>query len=150
LESGQPFTVTSAGDPSRSAGGPVYADYIGGCDATARPAGVEPRLAWFNTKCFQNAAIGTFGNLGRNGLRGPGYSGLDSGVYRNFPVRESVNLQFRSEFFNILNHPNFAQPNASLGNPAAFGTITATAGGLYGLGASSDPRVIQFALKLVF
>ena len=150
LETGQPFTVASAGDPSRSAGGPVYADYIGGCNANQRPAGVEARLAWFNTKCFQNAAIGTFGNLGRNGLRGPGYRGLDSGVYRNFRIRETVNLQFRSEFFNILNHPNFAQPNSSLGNPAAFGTITSTAGGLYGLGASSDPRVIQFALKLLF
>jgi hypothetical protein len=150
LESGQPFTVASAGDPSRSAGGPVFADYIGGCNATQRPAGVEARLAWFNTKCFTNAAIGTFGNLGRNGLRGPGFSNLDAGVYRNFRIRESMNLQFRSELFNVLNHPNFAQPNSSLGNLAAFGTITSTAGGLYGLGASSDPRVIQFALKFLF
>ena len=150
LQGGSPFTVSSGGDPSRSSGGPVYADYIGGCDVNSRPAGVEARLAWFNTKCFQNAAIGTFGNLGRNRLRGPGFRGLDSGLYRNFILREGMNLQFRSEFFNILNHPNFSQPNASLGNPAAFGTITATAGGLYGDGAASDPRVIQFALKLVF
>ncbi len=150
LESGQPFTVLSGGDPSLSGGGTVYADYIGGCNVNQRPAGVESRLAWFNKSCFQNAAIGTFGNLGRNRLRGPGYFGLDSGIYRNFPIKERLNLQFRSEFFNILNHPNFAQPNASLGSPAAFGTITATAGGLYGLGAASDPRVIQFALKLLF
>jgi len=150
LQTGSPYNVSSAGDPSRSSGGPVYADYIGGCDANARPAGVEARLAWFNKGCFQNAAIGTFGNLGRNRLRGPGYKGVDAGVYRNFAIKEGINLQFRTEFFNILNHANFAQPNSSLGNPAAFGTITSTAGGLYGEGAASDPRIIQFALKLIF
>ncbi|MFN0170710.1 MAG: carboxypeptidase regulatory-like domain-containing protein [Bryobacteraceae bacterium] len=150
LQGGNPFNVSSAGDPSRSAGGPVYADYTGGCNVNERPAGVEPRLAWFNRNCFQSAAIGTFGNLGRNRLRGPGLQVFDAGVYRNFRLREGMNLQFRSEFFNLLNHANFSLPNAGLGNPAAFGTITATAGGLYGDGASSDPRVLQFALKLVF
>lgn len=151
LQTGSPFNVSSSGDQSRSSGRtPHYADYIGGCNATARPSGVEPRLAWFNKACFQDAAIGTFGNLGRNRMRGPGFKVLDAGVYRNFKIRERMGVQFRTEFFNILNHPNFGQPNAGLSNPALFGQITATSGGLYGEGAISDPRIIQFALKLTF
>ena len=94
--------------------------------------------------------VGTFGNLGRNALRGPGLKVFDMGLYRNIPIGERMNAQFRSEFFNIFNHPNFGQPNAGLGNPAAFGIITATSGGLYGEGAVSDPRIIQFALKFTF
>jgi len=151
VQTGAPFTITSSGDQARVGGRtPSYADYVSGCDASARPAGIEPRLAWFNTSCFRDAVIGTFGNLGRNRLRGPAYKVLDTGVYRNFRIREQTSLQFRSEFFNILNHPNFGQPNASLSNPALFGTITSTSGGLYGEGPVSDPRVIQFALKLTF
>ena len=151
LQTGAPFTVSSSGDLSRSGGGvPAYADYIGGCNVNARPAGVEARLAWFNKGCFQDATIGTFGTLGRNRLRGPGYRVFDAGVYRNFRIREQMRLQFRAELFNIFNHPNFGQPNAGLANPALFGTISSTSGGLYGEGAISDPRIIQFALKLVF
>jgi len=151
LQTGAPFTVSSSGDLSRSGGGvPAYGDYIGGCNVNARPAGVEARLAWFNKGCFQDATIGTFGTLGRNRLRGPGYRVFDGGVYRNFQIREQMRLQFRAELFNIVNHPNFGQPNAGLANPALFGTISSTSGGLYGEGAISDPRIIQFALKLVF
>jgi hypothetical protein len=150
MESGSPFTIASAGDPSLSAGGPVYADVVSGCNPRQRPAGLTPHQAWFNTSCFRNAAIGTFGDLGRNTLRGPSFRDLDGGLYRRFAITERVDLTFRAEFFNILNHPNFAPPGTSLGTLASFGKITATAGGLYGLGTTSDPRVIQFALRLGF
>lgn len=153
LQGGSPFTVSSAGNPSRSGGrSPNYADVLPGCDIQARPSGLEPRLQWFNTTCFQSAAIGTFGNLGRNRLRGPAYETLDLGVYRNFKIKESMNLQFRAEFFNALNHTNFGLPNAGLGSVATFGTITSTSGGggLYSEGSTADPRIIQFALKFTF
>ncbi len=135
---GSPFTIVSAGDPSLS-GAPAYADIVPGCDPND-VAGGRSIDRWFNTSCFRNAATGTFGNLGRNTGRAPGLNTLDLGLYRNFRVRENLNVQFRSEFFNIFNHTNFNSPNASLASPAAFGRIT----------SASDPRIVQLALKIVF
>jgi hypothetical protein len=80
-----------------------------------------------------------FGNVGRNSFRAPGYAQWDLAVNKTFPIRESVNVQFRSEFFNVLNHTNFGIPN-SRSTDAAFGTIRTT----------YAPRQIQFALKLQF
>lgn len=80
-----------------------------------------------------------FGNLSRNAFRAPNFEQWDLGAYKNFSVREKVNLQFRSEFFNVLNHTNFGFP-VQQSNSTAFGTITTT----------FPPRQIQFALKLLF
>jgi hypothetical protein len=80
-----------------------------------------------------------FGNLSRNAFRAPNFEQWDLGVFKSFSVRERVNLQFRSEFFNVLNHTNFGFPNQQY-NSTAFGTITST----------FPPRQIQFALKLLF
>jgi hypothetical protein len=80
-----------------------------------------------------------FGNLGRNAFRVPGFEQWDLGVSKNFLIREGIRLQFRSEFFNILNHTNFGVPN-NVSTSSAFGTITTT----------YPPRQIQFALKLIF
>jgi hypothetical protein len=153
LQGGSPFTVSSGGSPSLAGSrSPNYADVLPDCDINARPSGKEPRLQWFNTTCFKNAATGTFGNLGRNRLRGPAFETLDLGLYRNFKINEGMNLQFRTEFFNALNHTNFGLPNAGLGSIATFGTILSTSGGggLYSEGTSADPRIIQFALKFTF
>jgi hypothetical protein len=99
------------------------------------------------------------GNLGRNALRGFGAGQWDLAVHRDFPIRESLSLQFRAEMFNVLNHPNFGQPNGDLSN-AFFGRSTQmlghsldqTPGGgsfsaLYQIGG---PRSIQFALRVSF
>jgi hypothetical protein len=80
-----------------------------------------------------------FGNLGRNAFRAPGLEQWDLGVDKNFLIRENVKIQFRSEFFNVLNHTNFGVPN-NVSTSSAFGTITTT----------YPPRQIQFALKLMF
>jgi hypothetical protein len=100
------------------------------------------------------------GNLGRNALRGFGATQWDFAVHRDFPIRESFKLQFRAEMFNVLNHPNFAQPNGTLSG-SQFGLSTQMLGqslnsGNLGGGALSPlyqiggPRSIQFALKLFF
>ena len=106
--------------------------------------------AWFNTAAFAPAAAGTFGNAGRNIIIGPRTNALDFSVVKSTRINERANLQFRTEFFNILNHPNFALPNVTV-NSAAFGTIASTpdvaAGNPLGDGG---PRLIQLALKLVF
>jgi hypothetical protein len=80
-----------------------------------------------------------FGNLGRNVFRAPGLEQFDLAVNKNFAIREGIRLQFRSEFFNVLNHTNFGVPN-NVSTSSAFGTITTT----------YPPRQIQFALKLMF
>ncbi len=110
------------------------------------------------------------GNIPRNFLRGFGASQWDFAVHRDFTVHESLKLQFRAEMLNVLNHPNFGQPNGAFFNPALFGTLSGfglssntlgqfLAGGsssTVGAGAFSSlyqiggPRSIQLALKLSF
>jgi len=84
-------------------------------------------------------ASAPFGNVGRNAFRAPSYEQWDLGVDKNFRIRESIRLQFRSEFFNVLNHTNFGIPNTQSTN-VAFGQIRTT----------YPPRQIQLALKLIF
>ena len=97
---------------------------------------------YFNKAAFSiPTASAPYGNLGRNSLRAPGFWQWDVGVNKRFqiPAREGMSLQFRSEFFNLLNHTNFGLPTCDFAN-AAFGTIRTT----------YPPRQIQFALKLTF
>jgi len=101
------------------------------------------------------------GDVPRNFLRGFGATQWDAAVHRDFPMGESIKLQFRAEMFNILNHPNFGQPNG-LFHGATFGLSTQTlnqslaGSGTLGAGGFSPqyqlggPRSIQFALKLMF
>jgi carboxypeptidase family protein/TonB-dependent receptor-like protein len=100
------------------------------------------------------------GDVPRNFLRGFGATQWDFAVHRDFPIRESLKLQFRAEMFNILNHPNFGLPLGDVSNPK-FGQATqmlgqSLSGGQVGNGALSSlyqiggPRSVQFALKLHF
>lgn len=80
-----------------------------------------------------------YGDLGRNAFRAPGFEQWDFAADKFFSIRERVKLQFRSEFFNLLNHTNFGVPDTKT-TDAAFGTIRTT----------YPSRQIQFALKLLF
>lgn len=82
-----------------------------------------------------------FGNTPRNLLYGPGQKNLDLSVVRFIPIREKVRAELRTEFFNLFNWTNFANPNNNIAVPATFRLTTAT---------SSGPRVIQFAFKVSF
>jgi hypothetical protein len=86
-------------------------------------------------------AVAPFGNVGRNAFTGPNFWQWDMGVNKRFriPAREGMAVQFRSEFFNILNHTNFGGPSADI-TTASFGTIR----------SAFPPRQIQFALKFMF
>lgn len=95
---------------------------------------------WFNVNAFAFSPPYTYGNAGRDSLRGPGFWNVDFSIFRTFDIVERLHLQFRGEFFNLFNHPNFNNPSATLGNPN-FGVITSTA---------NSPRTIQGALKLIF
>ena len=101
---------------------------------------------WYDTSFnTPNATWGipaqyTFGNAGRNLLRGPGRVNLDWSLFKDFAASERVRLQYRAEFFNLFNTPQFDLPNSSIGNPAA-GRITSTIG---------PNRQIQMGLRLSF
>jgi hypothetical protein len=80
-----------------------------------------------------------FGNVGRNSFRAPGFGQWDLAINKTFRVFETSQIQFRSEFFNVLNHTNFGIPDSKI-TDAAFGTIR----------SAYPPRQIQFALKVIF
>jgi hypothetical protein len=100
------------------------------------------------------------GNVSRNSLRGFGATQWDCAIHRNFAVNERINLQFRAEMFNILNHPNFGQPDSNFGS-SRFGQSSqmlgrslaqgaGSSGGLSPLFQIGGPRSVQLALKLQF
>ena len=148
ISSGNWFTITDGnGNFSNSDGGTEgnsqRPNQIG--DPTGRPC--VPGT-FFNTCAFTDPQLGSYGNVGRNSLQGPGYVIWDSSLFKTFRLSERFQLEFRSEFFNLLNHTNFllsqSGPQES-NNSTVFG---ATQFGF--LTAARAPRQIQFGLKLSF
>lgn len=138
--SGFPYSIFSNVDNSFSGIGSDRADYLGG------PAALDPDRShgaliqeYFNVAAFAPNAIGTFGNSGKNILRGPRAFDTDMGLLKNFALVERMALQFRAEFFNLFNNVNFNSPQNYLGS-SSTGQIT----------SAGNPRVLQFALKLSF
>lgn len=133
---GFPFTILSGTDRSLSGIGNDYGDQIGN---PARPAGVNKLKEYFNTAAFAPAAVGTFGNVHRNSLRGPGYGDVDMSIFKSLFKTKRFNTQFQAEAFNTFNKVNFNNPVSTISS-GTYGQIT---------GANS-PRVLQFALKVIF
>ncbi len=102
---------------------------------------------YFNPAAFLPPAAGTYGNVGRNSLTGPGLTDLDFSAIRNGHLTERLGLQFRAEFFNILNHTNFLTPNEVVYTSATSG-ISPTAGLV--TATSTTSRQIQFGVKLQY
>ncbi len=137
--SGLPFNIVTGGNNSLTAVGNDRPNLVGNArlpGGRSRPATVKE---FFNTSAFVPNAIGQFGDVGRNMLTGPGYADVDFGMFKNIPLGEARSLQFRSEFFNLFNRPNFGQPVSSLSSPA-FGQIQST----------NNARQIQFGMKAIF
>jgi len=144
FRTGVPFSVTTGFDTALL--GNNFAtprpNRIAGCDITAN----QSRIHWYNPACFTLQPVGTLGNAGRNIGTSPSYATLDVNLAKDTKITEATALQFRAEFFNILNHTNFSTPTLGAfssnggANPNA-GTITAIIG---------TSRQIQFALKILF
>lgn len=94
---------------------------------------------WLNPSAFVQPAPGTYGNVGRSGVVGPGSIRIDMGLTRAFRITESQSLEFRAEAFNLPNHVNPGNPSLTL-TDSNFGRILSAA----------EPRVMQMALKYVF
>ncbi|MCU0245631.1 MAG: carboxypeptidase regulatory-like domain-containing protein, partial [Bryobacter sp.] len=103
---------------------------------------------WFNRAVFARPTTGTFGNMGRNSLRGPGVNKWDLSLNKTFALAERTRLTFRWELFNAFNHPSFTTIGTALNTTAtgvnpllnSFAVVTGT----------RDARVMQLALKLNF
>lgn len=113
----------------------------------------------FNPLAFTAPVGFVQGNFGRNVMRGFGYSQLDASAHRTFTLGEHVRLQFRGDFFNVLNHPNFGNPVGAFSTSATFGLATAmlgktlnsaSGGGFNALYQIGGPRSIQLSMKLQF
>jgi hypothetical protein len=139
--SGQPFTPILRFDNSNTGN-------TGGTYGNDRPnvvgnVGAGPRTVdrWFNTAAFAVPSRFTFGNAGRNILRGPGYASTDIAVSRKFALRgDRLVLQAEAQAFNLFNRVNYNLPEAFVDEPATFGRIF----------SARSPRQLQFALRLMF
>jgi hypothetical protein len=95
---------------------------------------------WFTVSSYGIPAAYTYGNAGRDTLRGPGRTNLDFSLFKDFRIREQTRFEFRFEAFNVFNHPQFGLPNPNIGNAQA-GTITSIVG---------NPRQLQLSLRFQF
>jgi hypothetical protein len=135
MQSGAPFTVRSGRDRANTGSGSQRPNRVsdGKID--------NPTLdRWFDTNAFVMNDLYTWGNAGRNILRGDGLEGWDASMMKNFKIREAVSVQFRFEFFNAFNHADFSNPDTNLSS-GNFGMV---------FGTRNSPRIGQVALKLVF
>ena len=151
IASGGPINITSGVDNSLSGIGADQADYKSGV-SPARPSGASKIKEWFNPGAFQKNATGTFGDVPRNTLRGPGYADVDMSIFKDIFPERRIHGQFQAEAFNVLNHTNLANPN---GNASAgtFGQITATnssSGSVNMTSTIGAARIFQFAAKIIF
>ena len=142
---GQDVSLTGLGQDRavEDFGKPAYsrdANNTGYCPSS------KPCVNWLNSAAFSvpvNTGAGTgFGNVEKGSLRGPGQTVWHAGLTRAFPIHETHHIEFRAEYFNLLNHTLLNNPNTSnpVSSSTTFGTIT----------GSGDPRIAQFALKYVF
>ena len=147
VQSGLPFTPQLSYNPSNDGDtrNPVRPSWNPAFTGSVIEGGPGQ---YFNPAAFIQPASGTYGNVGRNVLTGPGLATLDVSLTKKFAFSERVALQFRSEFFNILNTVNFNNPNpvvfsaaAPAGSSVSAGVITTT---------STTSRQIQFGLKLLW
>jgi len=130
------------GDPNKA--GPVAANPT--CSAPSR---IHTLQNWFNPCAFMKAPAGELGTAPRAPVYGPRFVNTDFSVMKNFPLslREGMNLQFRAEFFNLFNHPQFYMQGfggtgeQDINTPSSFGVVNGTV---------NNPRLVQFALQLRF
>ncbi len=134
--SGFPLSFTQSTNSS-GAGVGNRPDINYGCDFYA---GAKTVTKWFNTSCVTTPALQTMGNASRTYGFGPGRTNVDLSFYKKFEILENQHLEFRGEFFNLLNHSQFATPDTGYGN-GTFGVIT---------GTTYSNRQVQFALKYIF
>ena len=162
--SGYPFTIEDGVLASFLAANNIFTPgmaYPSGVAAIPRNCGRPKIMNGVIAPCFTSAMFlpaGTepgFGGVSRNSIRGPGYFNTDLTVRKKFKVTERVAFSVAAIFYNVLNHPNFANPVANLANSSQFGVINQTVfppTTPYGsfAAAAEDARIVQLNGKVTF
>jgi hypothetical protein len=140
FQAGFPLTMSTSTNSTNSFGGGSRPNYVGGCDASTTGDAQQRLAKWFNTTCFVAPPSSTFGNLGRTltAVRTAGIANYDFSLFKAIAVRERLNIQFRTEFFNIFNRVQFGPPGEVQGN-TQFGIVSTQL---------NTPRLVQFALRM--
>lgn len=148
IKSAQFFTITAGTDRALTTAPPLTQTGV-----LLTPDQIYPSNQsvshWINTAAFALPALGTYGNLGLNNMKGPGVFQFNMALSRTFTIAERKTIQVRAESFNLPNHLNPSAPAGSVSSSATFGQILSDISGNNGLDAG-DPRIIQFAMKFVF
>ena len=179
VSSGEPTSVTIAGDPLGQKGADPSDDYP---DRVPGPACKNPVTgnvnSYFKLSCFTppvapasfaamckpaaasiaatipNTCMNLFGNAGRNTIIGPGFVNFDASLFKNIPITrisEAFNVQLRAEFFNVFNHPNFLVPNLGQGNSVIMNADGTPIGGAGAIASTANSsRQIQFGFKVIW
>jgi len=149
---GYPVNITDGFAQAFSGGGANRPDLAPGCSNNPKLVNSTVQR-YFDTSCFVLPAVGLLGNLGRNTLIGPGFTNLDASLARTTKVSrvsEQFALQFRAEFFNVLNHANFAAPATGLFVQGANGTGNPNPVANRITSTTNQGRQIQFGVKVLF
>ena len=142
ISSGNWLTITDGNGNFANSTGGQRPDLVPGQDPSGRPC--VPGT-FFNTCAFTDPPSGSFGNVGRNTVRGPGYQVWDASLLKQIPISENRRFEFRAEFFNVPNHTNFTPSCSYCASPLDM------ASGSYGfITAAKPPRQIQFGLKFYY
>ena len=155
MQTGTPFDVTADINNVVDGNNPVYASCVPGADphagATTNHNLYTTSGTYLNPAAFTAPAVGTFGTCAPYQFYGPGLQMWDLSLFKDFHFTERFKLQFRTEFFNAFNHPNFGNPNGDISS-GGFGKVSNTLNPILGSdsGGPGDPREIQFGLKLYF
>ena len=151
LHGGTPLNILAGTNRSGTGENRDRVDVVGDPFAGFSPAIANSLAIQYITKAaFANPATGTFGNIGRNAIYGPGFGSVDCSVFKNTRITERLHAEFRVEIFNLFNRTNYNNPNTTYSS-SSFGQITSTrnGGSAPGLGFG-EPRNTQLGLKLVF
>ena len=159
--SGQPLNITTGTDNSLTGLGNDRPNQVvaNAYESNANACKTAPCVQWLlpnapGVSAFVANPLGTYGNVGRNALRGPGFVNFDIALVRMFKISERYSLQVRAEAFNLFNHPNFVGAFAPSGQPAgaSYSTLTtALNSSTFGqINGAYDPRILQFAMKFFF
>jgi hypothetical protein len=107
-------------------------------------------VQYFNPAAFSLPAMGTYGNLGRDALYGPGLGSVDFSIFKRTPITERIMSEFRVEILNLFNRTNWANPNVTF-TSGSFGRLSSTRSGQSAPGLGfGEPRNVQLGLKIIF
>jgi hypothetical protein len=146
--SGTPFSVSASSTSLNAPGNSQFANQLK--SHVKILGGHGPNNPYFDPNAYAPVLTATFGNSGRNSVRGPGLFDLDASVFRNFPVKDWFTVQFRAEAFAVTNTPQFGNPAANVSNATIVGGAVTAYNGYDIITSAGGARQLRFAAKVTF